>query len=215
VLLVLTSDRGLCGPYNSAVLKVAQDRLNQVLRAGYDVKLRLVGRRGVQQLRHRGVAIDTEYRPFEGVPEYEPVAALADSLMKEFLAAKISGLEVAYTQFISSGRRRPVIAQILPLSGLPKPQRLPTLGQGASYEVVPPEAGILDPLLPMVVRMRLWQCFLDAAVSEQFERIAAMRAATDNADKMIHSLTVRYNRMRQAQITTELAEIVGGRAGLE
>ncbi len=214
VLLIITSDRGMCGPYNTSVLRIAMERLGQLLEAEYHVELHVVGRKGIQYLEHRGLVVDVEYAQFEGSPVYEHVSALTDGFIEEFLAAQIGGLEVAYMQFISSGRRRPAIAQILPLSNLPTPPRLPTLGEPAAYELCPSGDEILARLLPATVRMRMYQCFLDAAVCEQFERIAAMRSATENADEMIHDLTVRYNRIRQAQITTELTEIMGGRMGV-
>jgi F-type H+-transporting ATPase subunit gamma len=103
---------------------------------------------------------------------------------------------------------------MLPLSGLEpaKPQAATT---SAAYEFIPSGKAILEQLLPATVRVRLFQCFLDAAVAEQVARMAAMKAATENADEMTHTLTVRYNRTRQSQITTELAEIMGGQLGMK
>ncbi len=129
--------------------------------------------------------------------------------MTDFVAGRIGGLEVAYMQYLSSGRQSAVIAQVLPLTYATPPATTPGLAP-VPYEFVPSPREILDRLLPATVRLRLYQCFLDAAVTEQMARIQAMRAATDNADDMLHNLTVRYNRDRQAQITTELAEILGG-----
>ncbi len=215
VLLVLTSSRGLCGSYNMNVLGLGIQRLGRLRDAGYEVQLHLVGRRGVQYLRFRGFQIDRVYEQFDGVPGYEAAASLADSMMSDFLARRISGLEVAYTQFVSSGRQRPAVAPVLPLSDLP------TRGQDAEarqevpfpYDFLPSPEQILRKLLPLTVRIKLYQCFLDAAASEQFTRRAAMQAATDNADDMIHELRLLANRQRQRQITTELAEIMSGRGG--
>jgi len=214
VVLILTSDRGLCGPYNAQILRLSLERLGQLIAAEYETLVRVVGKRGIQQLHYRGLAVDRTYERLAELPAYEKVTKLADELMREYLSAEISGLEVVYMQFIWSGRQRPAVAQILPLSNLPRPQRRPALGEPPEYELLPSPEHILDTLLPMTVRLRLYQCFLDAAVSEQFERIVAMRSATENADEMIHDLSVRYNRLRQGQITTELSEIVGGQAGV-
>jgi len=211
VLLVLTSDRGLCGPYNSQVLHLALERLGQLVAARHEVRLRLVGRRGMRYLEYRGLAVDEYYQELGSTVDYEPIWRFAEGLMAEYLQGRISGLEIAYMQFIPSGRCRPAIAQVLPLSSLPQPRRIPSLGIPSEYELLPSPEAILAELLPMAVRLRIYQCFLDAATSEQLQRTAAMRSATENAEEMIHDLTVQYNRLRQSQITTELSEIVAGR----
>jgi F-type H+-transporting ATPase subunit gamma len=121
-------------------------------------------------------------------------------------------------QFISSGKQKAAIAKVMPLTDLVAFAAAEATPKGAvatAYELIPSPEEILARLLPLCVRMKLFQCFLDAAVSEQIMRIAAMKSATDSADDMIHDLTVMYNRTRQGQITTELAEIMGGRSGLE
>jgi len=214
VLMVLSSNAGLCGPYNASILSTAIERLEQLKAAGYRVLLHVVGKRGAQYFQYRRIPVDKAYVDFKHTPTYEQVSAMAESLMEDFLAGRIGGLEVAYTQYLRSGQQDPAIAQILPLSQtLPPPDRLDH--RGVEYEFLPSPRELLDRLLPAVVRLRLYQCFLDAAVTEQISRIRAMRSATENADEKIHDLTVLYNRTRQAQITTELAEIMGGAAGVK
>ncbi|MGA2266358.1 MAG: ATP synthase F1 subunit gamma [Phycisphaerae bacterium] len=213
VLWVITSQTGMCGAYNASILSVATARYAQLLADGYAVLLRVVGRRGIQYLRFRSYAMDQAIPEFDPRLAYATAARLADEAMAEFIAGKISGLEVAYTQFLASGQPSAAIAQLLPLTyTVPSPQ--PGVAR-PSYEFLPSPQEILDKLLPAVVRLRLYQCFLDAAVSEQIARMRAMRAATENADQMLHDLTVHYNRWRQAQITTELAEIMGGMMGMD
>lgn len=216
-LLVLTSDRGLCGGYNVSVLRVAIQRRAQLTHEQYEVLLHVSGRQGRVACREQGIQTVATYPQLHQPPPFGPVADLADQFMADFTAGRISGLEVAYTQFISSARQRPVISQILPLSNLEPSQRL-DLAPGQEripYEFIPGTAAILDQLLPALVRVRLYQCFVDAGVSEQVARMTTMRSATENADEMIRDLTIRYNRTRQAQITNELAEIMGGSQGLE
>ena len=211
ILLVITSTRGLCGSYNMAVLKTALLRLGQLRQADYDV-----GRRGVRYLEFRGLEIDKTYPELGDLPGYEVIAALADSMMSDFLGGRISGVEIAYMQFPSAGQQRPAIAQLLPLSDLPTASREEAdAGLLVPYDFYPRAEEILRKLLPDTVRLKLYQSFLDAAAAEQFMRRTAMRAATDNADDMIRELRRVINRHRQMQITTELSEIVGGRAGLE
>jgi F-type H+-transporting ATPase subunit gamma len=216
VLLVLTSNRGLCGSYNSSVLKLAMNRLEQLRGANYEVVLHVVGGRGARYLRFRKIRVDHEYMEFSDMPQYPEVAALGDAMMTQFLGGKISGLEVAYTQFISGGQQKPVITKILPMEDLPQSSQAgvdPSLMSPCDF--LPSPERILRRLLPNTVRLKLYQCFLDAAAAEQLMRRVAMQAATDNADEMTHDLRIMANRMRQMQITTELAEIIGGRAGLE
>ena len=213
VLLMLTSNRGLCGSFNSSVMNVAVNRYSELKDKGYDVLLQVAGKRGQQMMRFRRYAPDKVYEVGETFMGYEKAAAIADALMEQFIAGNISGLEVAYMQFVSAAQQKPVIAQILPLEML---QALPRVAavvgpRIAHYEFLPSVSAILGRLLPLAVRLKLYQCFLDSAASEQAMRIATMRSATDNADDMIHDLTVQYNRMRQSEITTQLAEIIGGR----
>ncbi|HUT02038.1 MAG TPA: ATP synthase F1 subunit gamma [Phycisphaerae bacterium] len=216
VLLLLTSTRGLCGAYNANVLDLGIQRLGQLRGAGYEVELHVVGRRGVQYLEFRGFEINREHEPLSDISRYDLVAALADSMMSDFLAGRISGLEVAYTQFVSSGQQRPAIVPILPIEDLPGPREPadPDLQTALPFDFLPSPEQILQKLLPVAVRIKLYQCFLDAAAAEQFIRRASMQAATDNANDMIHDLRLRANRQRQRQITMELAEIMSGRSGL-
>lgn len=214
VLLVITTNRGLCGTLNSSVLRVATDRRGQLREADYHVLLHVVGRRGMQHFRFHGVAMDREYTELGDLPSYDQVLALTDSLMDAFLADEISGVEVAYMQFVSPGQQTPVIAQILPLSNLEAPpRRMPSTGEPAPYDFLPSAGEILAELLPATVRLRMYQCFLDSSLSEQIVRAQTMQNASQSAEDMLHDLTAQYNRLRQKQITTELMEIMGGAAG--
>ncbi len=215
VLMVVTSSRGLCGGYNSAVLHLAIERYNQLKEAGYEVVLHVVGRKGASYLKNRGFKIDTAHPDFDSFPTYAQVGKIAQNLMADFLAERISGLEVAYTQFFSSGRFAPAIGRILPLSDIEAKQPWsPIGGEREPYELIPSAEEILRNLLPATARLRLFQSVLDSSISEQVARMSAMRAAKENADDMIKDLTLKYNRMRQSQITTELSEIIGGRAAI-
>lgn len=214
-LLIITSNRGLCGPFNSSVVRIGMERLAQLINADYQVEIHVVGRQGMRQLSARGITPEVYYDEFDEMPDYEQVRQLTEKFTGQFLAGEIGGLEIAYTQFLSSAGRRPAIAQILPLSNLPTPKRLRHMGEPAKYEILPSSEEMLLKLLPATIRLRIWQCFLDSAVSEQFERFSAMKAATESADEMILNMTIQYNRLRQSQITSELAEILGGQVGLK
>jgi F-type H+-transporting ATPase subunit gamma len=215
VLLVITSNSGLCGAFNSAVLEVAMDRTVQLQTAGYELNLHVVGKRGLQYMQSRRYVVERSHTDLGYLPDYTRVTGLADQIVGDFLAGRISGLEVAYMQFVSAGRQRPVVAPLLPMSAVAPPARPPMLRVVVPYDMLPSPQAVLDRLLPLTLRLRLYQCFLDSAVAEQMARMAAMQSASDNAEDMIHELTVLYNRMRQTQITTELSEIMGGAEGLE
>ncbi|MCP4376768.1 MAG: ATP synthase F1 subunit gamma [bacterium] len=215
VFLIITSNRGLCGSFNTGVLRMACERIDQLREDGYKVQLHVIGKRGIQYFRFRKVDVTHEYRDFTDMPDYEGIREVAVELMDSYLAGDISDLEIAYTQFVSVGRQSPSIAQILPMSDLPSLSKTRAGEEIVPYDFHPSPEGLFENLLPVAVIQKIYQCFMDAAVSEQVMRIAAMHGATESADEMIHKLTVSYNRVRQSQITTELAEIMGGRLALE
>lgn len=210
VLLVLMSNRGLCGGYNAAMVRLASERIGQLRAEGYQVRLHVAGKKGASLLRRRGHTPDRVTDAFDHAPDFAAVSELVNALIEQFLRGEISGLEIAYMQFVSSGVQRPAVAQMLPLTYLRPPPGPMRETEPLAYEFMPSEEEILNQLLPASVRVRAFQCFLDAAVSEQVARMSAMRAATDSADDMIRQLNLDYNRIRQGQITNELAEIMGG-----
>ncbi len=216
VMFILSSNRGLCGGYNSAVMKLGMERMGQVLKAGYKVELHVVGKRGVQFAHFRGLRADAEHTDLDDIPDYDAVATITGELVRRYVAKEISGAEIAYTQFVSAGRQGPAVAQILPLTDFAEEtDEKKNLAEPEPYELHPSTEAVLEHLLMVTVRLRAYQCFIDAAASEHRARITSMHAATKNAGEMIRDLTREYNRLRQGRITTELAEIMGGRIGLD
>ncbi len=215
VLMVITSNRGLCGSFNTGVLRLVCERMEQLVDSGYKVLLHVIGKRGSQYFRFRGIEVAKEYRDFDDMPEYDSIRQVAQELIDLYLAKEISDLEIGYMQFISAGRQSPSIAQILPMSDLPSVGRKTPGEETLPYDFHPSPQELFEELMPVAVIQKIYQCFMDAAVSEQVMRIAAMHGATEAADEMIQKMTVKYNRVRQSQITTELAEIMGGRVALE
>ena len=215
VVLVLTSDRGLCGPYNGSILREA---LAHVRAIGLDkVSLEVVGRKGVGVMKFNRYTLDRNHTQFGDKPTHEEVGRLAQQYMDRFIAGEIASVTVIYMRFISTSRQRPERLQLLPLK---PPAKDAAPGEGAKghssqYDFSPSADVLLDDLLPETVRATLFQAFSDAVVSEHVARMIAMKAATDNAGKMGKDLTRKYNRARQSQITTELTEIIGGAAALE
>ncbi len=214
VLLVLTGNRGLCGGYNSSVQRLAQHRLGELRQEGIEVVLEVSGKRGIGAFRFRNIEPDETYTHFEDRPTFDEVDLLASRYLDEFAAGRIDRLEVAYTQFISASRQAPAVETLLPLTeiaGAPSEQSDAEAATGHSmYEFLPSAESILEEVVPTSFKVKLFKCFLDAAVSEQIARMVAMKRATENADEMIRMLSMEYNRARQTRITGELLEVLGG-----
>jgi len=217
VLLVLCSNRGLCGGYNAAVLRAANQQIRQYAAEGVVLHLEASGKRAINYFRFQRVPTEHAYTHLQDKPNFHEMEKLANRYIADYGSGKIDRVDVAYMKFINAARQAPVVETLLPLTAVPGAGA--TAGAGAKakveYEFIPDAAGILEEILPVSFKVRLFKCFLDAAVSEQIARMVAMRGATENADDMIKSLTMLYNRARQAQITRELAEIIGGAAALE
>ncbi len=206
-LVVLTSNRGLAGGYNANVLRSAVEHLDRLTAAGIATDVNMVGKKGVSFFKFLRRPMTEQTTTISDKPRFEQVEPIANALMDRFIRGEISSVHVAYMRFVSAGVQRPAVVQLLPLStesaGGVEPRAV-------EYEFSPDPKQLLDELLPATVRVRLFQAFNDATVSEQVARMVAMKAATDAAADMIKSLTREYNRARQTQITMELLDIVGG-----
>jgi len=219
VLLILCSNRGLCGGYNGSILREAAAHLRQVKSEGINVHLELSGKRAISYYKYQGITADHSYTHFEDKPSFEEVDVLASRYLAEYGAGKIDRVDIVYMKFINAARQAVAVETLLPLSALaPEPGRkvaVEAKKTPVEYEFLPAAAEILEEILPVSFKIRLFKCFLDSAVSEQIARRVAMKAATENAGEMIKDLSLKYNRARQAQITKEISEIIGGAAALK
>ncbi|MFG0253029.1 MAG: ATP synthase F1 subunit gamma [Phycisphaerales bacterium JB038] len=212
LLLIVSSDRGLCGAYNSNVLRLANQTYRE-LSEDREVVVELVGRKGAAFCKFNGIAVATQHQ-FGDKPSFEDLVPVAERYMAEFIEGRYDAIEFVYTRFLSNARQIATRQRLLPLSPEPKEGEAEPTRQ-VEYEFSPPAEELLEHLLPTTVKTSLYQAISEALVSEQIMRMVAMKAATDNAGKMRKTLTLKYNRARQAQITTELTEIVSGAAALE
>jgi F-type H+-transporting ATPase subunit gamma len=212
LLLVLSSNRGLCGGYNASILREANARIRQIRAEGATLHLELSGKRAIAYFRFQGVRADATYTHFEDKPRFDEVEELANRYIAAFVSGKIDRVEVCYMKFLNAARQVPTVDTLLPLASASEQTRA---SAPIEYEFLPDARSILEEILPVSFKVRLFKCFLDAAVSEQIGRRVAMKAATENAQEMIKNLTRQYNRARQAQITKEIAEVIGGAAALE
>ena len=223
VTLIITSDRGLCGPYNGSILRTAMARFRSdpAAKAG---EVEIAGRKGASFLKFNNVATSQQHT-IGDKPEHAAIERLAQSYIERFVAGEIASVHVVYMRFISAGRQKLEVMQLPPLQPPPAAAAAGAGGAGGGrggesrqpvqYEFSPAGPQLLDTLLPMAIKSMLMQAVNDAIVSEHIARMVAMKSATDNAGKMGKRLTRSYNRARQAQITTELTEIISGAAALE
>jgi F-type H+-transporting ATPase subunit gamma len=222
LLLVIGSNRGLCGGYNSGILRESMARLRQYDAEGLTRVVELSGRRIITHMRYQQVVPEATYTQFEDKPTFAEVDVIAEKYLKLFTSGKVDRVEVAYQRFYSASRQAPVVETLLPLAGttIETRQRGGTAQPAeppkpVQYEFMPSAKEILEALLPESFKVRLFKAFLDAAVSEQIARRVTMKSATENAEQMIKSLTQQYNRARQARITKEIAEVIGGAEALQ
>jgi F-type H+-transporting ATPase subunit gamma len=231
LLLVITSNRGLAGGYNGNVLRATMLRHHDNQTDGIETSFEVAGKRGIGFFRFRKLVADATYTQFEDRPQFHEIEVLAEKYIKLYVQGTIDRLDVAYTQFISSSRQVATVQTLLPITTADIGKTTPsvrqassataaapapaTKGQPVPYEFLPDAASILEEIVPVSFKVRLFKCFLDAAVSEQIARMVAMGGATKNADDLVKLLTRQYNRARQNQITRELADIVGAAGALE
>jgi len=216
-MVLLTSNRGLCGGYNGSVIRVALGRRAEILEKVSDAPMSVSGKRGIAALKFRGVPLEKTFTEFDDEPAFDEVAKIADDLMERFISGKIDRVDIAYTKFLSISRQTAVVETLLPIAGFEvdaNPARhsgeASKAGFRDDYEFLPSAASILEEVVPAAFRARLFKCFLDAAVSEQIARMVAMKSATENAGDIIKQLSRTYNRARQSKITQEIMEIIGG-----
>ncbi len=235
-LLVVSGDRGLCGGYNSNVIRRAENRAKELQAEGLETTLILVGRKATQYFQRRGYKIDATYSGLEQIPTAAEATNIADELLSLFLAEKVDRIELVYTKFVSLVSSRPVVQTLLPLDtqGLEAADdeifRLTTRGGQFQVErekvastvaALPSDmifeqdpVQILDSLLPLYLSNQLLRSLQESAASELAARMTAMSNASENAGELIKTLSLSYNKARQAAITQELLEVVGGAEAL-
>lgn len=214
--VVVTSDRGLAGPYNSAVIRATEREIMAAQTEGKDYSLILIGKKANDYFRFRNYRIDAAFGAMTDSPTYEDARAVADKVAEMFTAGDCDQVILAYQEFVSMGTQRVAVRRFLPLQSM---EVVAEAGGGdaqaaALFEFEPSPAAVLQSLLPKYVESRMFSALLDASASEHANRQRAMKAATDNAEDLIVKLGRELSRARQAAITTEIMEIVGGAEAL-
>jgi len=216
--LVLTANRGLCGGYNGNVLRQAIRQRQEWQDQNKNLALDVSGKRGISGFKFRNISVEDTYTQFDDQPAFEEVEKIAEGYLEDYASGNIARLDVVYTQFKTVARQETVVETLLPLGSLIDEEGSEEGASGSSeslYEFVPSPESILEEVVPMSFKVKLFKCFLDAAVSEQIARMVAMKSATENASDMIRNLSQTYNRARQSQITGEIMEVIGGVEALQ
>jgi len=206
-LIIVTSDRGLCGGFNSNIIRAAEGFISK--NSGKDITLNLVGKKAKDYFKRRNLSIRQERSIGSGRPKYDAVAGIAKEIVDSYIKEAFDETYLLYSEFKSVLSQKPVVQRLLPV------EQTETGEVSSEYIYEPSEEAILTELLPKCIEVQLFRALLESQASEHGARMAAMDSATKNAKEMIGSLTLTYNRVRQAAITKELMEIVGGAEALK
>jgi F-type H+-transporting ATPase subunit gamma len=219
--VAITADRGLCGGYNTGVLRAVEGEVKADVLAGKQYVIVPVGRKAEGYFRFRGYELDPGFAGFSDSPTYEDAKRIGEHVIEAYTSGRVDRVELVYTRFVSAGSQEVVLRPLVPLErevvqgGDGKPGTAEDRDGGAAdYEYEPNPTAILDTLLPRYVEARVYAALLNAAASEHAFRQRAMKSATDNAEELIKTLSRIMNRARQDAITTEIMEIVGGAEAL-
>ena len=213
LLLVIASDRGLCGAYNANVLRLA---LGERRRDDVDTGIEVAGKKGMGFFRFQKIEV-LQQHAIGDTPAYEDVEAIANKYLERYMSGEFDAIKVCSMRYYSTSRQAAEVTQLLPLA-MPEGEDAPKAKSGEAepvYEFTPSAGELLDELLPTTVRTLLFQLFNEAAVAEHVMRMIAMKAATENAKEFGRTLKRDFNRARQGMITTELMEVISGAAALE
>jgi len=218
-VLVLTGNRGLCGGYNGNAIRLGAQTLEALKSEVENVTLDVSGKRGISGFNFREIEMAQTYQQFDDQPLFTEVSEIAERYLREYSAGTLNRLDVTYTKFHSVAKQEIINETLLPLGSIegadtPFDPEV-AVGNTALYEFLPSAESILEEVVPASFKIKLFKCFLDAAVSEQVARMIAMKSATEAANDMIKDLSRTYNRARQSQITGEIMEVIGGVEALE
>lgn len=210
--VVISSDRGLAGGYNSSVIRAAERELQARQLEGTDYSLVLVGKKVDSYFRYRRYRVDHSFHGISDSPTYDDAVQIGDVVADLFISGEVQEVVLVFTRFISLGTQQVAVRRFLPLTGVG--QEADESRASASYEFEPGPGPILDSLIPRYITARIFAALLDSAASEHASRQRAMKSATDNAEELIIQLSRVMNRARQDSITNEIMEIVGGAEAL-
>ncbi len=215
LVVTITSDRGLCGAFNSNILRITEDLIRAERAAEVETDIIAVGKKAIGYLRYRGIEPVASYRDISDKPTFAEARSIASLIIPRYEAGELDAAYIVFNRFKNVAEQKPETYQLLPIEHKVVEAEEEAGGMHAEYLFEPTAAQVLEHLLPTYVETLVYRALMESAAAEQGARRTAMKSATDNASEMITTLTRSYNRARQAAITTEIAEIVGGAAALE
>lgn len=211
LVVVVTANRGLCGGYNTNIIRAAVARIEAYKKQGVEVTTHLIGKKAITFFNFQKIPYAASFTNVDDKMTFADSQKFAESYMESFSLEAVDKIDIVYTKYFSAAVQKPVVETVLPVE-------IPEEEKGAKtlpFLFEPDPQTILQSLLPKAISINIYQSLLDAVASEQIARRIAMKSATDAASDMIKSLTLQYNRIRQAKITQEIAEIVGGAAAIQ
>jgi F-type H+-transporting ATPase subunit gamma len=203
LIVLITSDRGLAGPFNTNTIRFAAQEITE--HSG-DMAVVTVGRKGRDAMRRSRVPMEAHFEGFGDRPTFADVLPLARLITDDYLAGTYSRVDIVFSQFVSTLTQRPALDHLLPIEPTEDTEGIP----GNQFIFEPNPGAVLEQLLPRYIAARLFQAVLESKASEESSRMVAMRNATDNAEDLIQDYTLAYNKVRQANITREMIEIASG-----
>jgi F-type H+-transporting ATPase subunit gamma len=209
-ILVITADRGLCGAFNANILKEAQLRINAYMKDGFEVSISTVGKKARDYFRRRDVAVRNSWTGISGNVRYASAQEIADDIKESYINETVDEVTVVYNAFKSMVAQDITMVKLLPLSPVEECEENAAEAEAADYIYEPSVEAIFDTLIPKNVDIQIYRALLESSAAEEAARMSAMENATQSCDEMVGKLTLQFNKARQAAITAELMDIVGG-----
>ncbi len=210
-LFVVTANRGLCGGYNTNVLRLTERRLERLRADGVEVEVHMIGKKGIARFRYLRRDLAAKHSHFDDKPSFAQAEAVFEPMLARYAGGEVDAVTVVYSHYESASRQFPLELPILPI-----PKKPDETNGGAPGEFIfePDPRSLLEALLPLSLKTQFFQTLVEAATCEQIARRVAMKNATDNAEEMLRIYTQLYNRTRQYGITQEILEVIGGAASV-
>lgn len=210
-VIVITSDRGLCGAFNSNILKVATEKINAIKKEGIDVNVSTVGRKARDYFKRRNVPIRSSWVGLSGKLSYASAQEIASDIINTYTSEAVDEFVIVYSEFKSMLLQKPVVLKLLPIGSIEVAQaQAGASSVYAPFEFEPSMEGLFEKLLPKYVEIQIYRSLLESQAAEEAARMTAMENASKNCEDMIRRVTLIANKVRQASITKELMDIVGG-----
>lgn len=206
-VIVMTGDRGLCGAFNSNILRAASGVIGELKRQGFEVSISTIGKKSRDYFKRRSIPMRKSWTGFSGRIVYSNAQEVANEIIESYANETIDEVFLIYNEFVSVIVQRVSVVRLLPISPI-ETEREPV--SGAEFIFEPSQQDIFERLLPKNIEIQVFKALLESQASEEAARMTAMENATKNANEMIDKLTLQYNKARQATITKELMDIVGG-----